>query len=282
VGTEKRERQKANRALKYEEQVKFDRRSKLKRNLVRGGIVVVLAAIGVVGIMIVSQSGDDDGDATTEPSAAPTAVPGTGTGSGPPTEETLADFQVGTGECAPATKPAERPTTFEDAPRLCIDPAATHTATFDTTEGTIVVELDSLTAPGTVNNFVNLARWGYYDGTPIFRAAPSIGIIQGGGMSNADSVGYTIPDEGSGYSYTPGVLAMARTGEPNSAGGQWFFGVDDAVSALDNQGTYVVFGKVSEGLDVAETILGLAGGGDDGQTPTRDVTLNSVTIATDR
>jgi cyclophilin family peptidyl-prolyl cis-trans isomerase len=69
---------------------------------------------------------------------------------------------------------------------------------------------------------------------------------------------------------------MARTAEPNSAGGQWFFVTGPNGSNLDAQGTYVVFGEVTEGLDVAQAILALSG--PDGQTPTREVTLETVEI----
>ena len=132
--------------------------------------------------------------------------------------------------------------------------------------------------PGTVNNFVSLANFHYYDGSLIFRADPSIDIIQGGGQTNSDTPGYTIPDEKNGFTYQEGDLVMARTAEPNSAGGQWFFVGGPNASALDAQGTYVTFGHVTEGLDVVKAILALAGGGTDGQTPTRPVTVNSVTI----
>jgi hypothetical protein len=62
----------------------------------------------------------------------------------------------------------------------CVDPASAYTATFTTTAGTVVVQLDAATQPGTVNNFVQLAGFGYYDGTKLFRTDPSIGIVQGG------------------------------------------------------------------------------------------------------
>ena len=130
--------------------------------------------------------------------------------------------------------------------------------------------------PGTVNNFVSLARFHYYDGSLIFRTDPSIDIIQGGGKSNQDTPGYEIPDEKNGFTYSEGDLVMARTAQPNSAGGQWFFVSGPNASALDAQGTYVTFGKVTEGLDVVKNILALAG--TDGQTPTKPVTVNSVTI----
>ena len=92
--------------------------------------------------------------------------------------------------------------------------------------------------------------------------------------TNADSPGYTIPDEGAGFVYEAGQLVMARTPEPNSAGGQWFF-VTDPPATPDPTGTYVVFGTITEGLDVARAIREL--GGDDG-APSREVTVETVEI----
>jgi peptidyl-prolyl cis-trans isomerase B (cyclophilin B) len=279
VGTEKRDRQRANRQLKYEQLAKVEQRRKLTRRIVIG-VVAVVGGVGLVlGIAALSGAGGDDDD------TAPTSVPlatssATTTASTVPASAAPASivpngFTFGTGECPPrrVTEPVR---SFDAAPQECIDPAKTYTATFHTSEGDIVVDLDTATTPGTVNNFVTLARYGYYDDTLIFRTDPSIDIIQGGGKTNTDSPGYEIPDEASGFTYHAGQLAMARTGAPNSAGGQWFFVAGPKASSLDAQGTYVVFGEVSEGLDVVQSILGLAG--DDGQTPTHEVTLDSVEI----
>lgn len=175
-----------------------------------------------------------------------------------------------------------RTLTFEKAPENCINKAKTYTATFDTSEGKIVVALDTSKTPETVNNFVSLARFHYYDTTQIFRTDTSIDIIQGGAPhtnTNADEgPGYTIRDEGSGYKYAEGDLVMARTSEPNSAGGQFFFATGPKVSALDTQGTYVTFGKTTDGLDVLKKIIGLHSGGEGNGSPSKPVTVNSVTI----
>jgi cyclophilin family peptidyl-prolyl cis-trans isomerase len=280
VGTEKRDRQRANRQLKYEQLAKQEQRRKLSRRVVIG----VVAAVGGVGLVLavawLSGAGGDDDD-TAATSVPVTTGPATTTGStvpasAAPASIVPADFTYGTGACPPR-QVAEPVRSFDAAPKECIDPAKTYTATFHTSEGDIVVDLDTTTTPGTVNNFVTLARYGYYDDTLIFRTDPSIDIIQGGGKTNTDSPGYEIPDEASGFTYQAGQLAMARTGAPNSAGGQWFFVAGPKASSLDAQGTYVVFGEVTEGLDVVQSILGLAG--DDGQTPTREVTLDSVEIS---
>jgi cyclophilin family peptidyl-prolyl cis-trans isomerase len=280
VGTEKRERQRANRQLKYEQQVKQQRRSKLTRRIAIG----VAAAVGGVGLVLLLAwaFGSDSDDDT--PTVSDSTVPATVTASTAPeapdtttaTSAEPAAFAYGTGECPPE-EVSEPVREFTAAPRLCIDPAADYTARFVTDRGDIVVDLATDDVPGTVNNFVTLANYRFYDDTLIFRTDPSIDIIQGGGRSNTDQLGYTIPDEGSGYTYPPGMIAMANTGQPNSAGAQWFFTLGPNSAQLDALGSYVVFGEIVEGMDVAESILALApdGGGD---TPTEEVVLERVEI----
>lgn len=184
------------------------------------------------------------------------------------------EFDYGSGECPPET--LEEPVDdFDDAPQQCIDPALVYHAVFTTSLGEINVELHAADQPGTVNNFVVLARYGYYDDTPIFRAEPGAGLFQGGGEDNTSSPGYSIPDEGDGFTYPPGTLAMARTSHPDSAGAQWFFTTHESARYLDQYGTFVVFGHVVEGLDVAQAITE---SGDAAGTPTEEITLESVTI----
>lgn len=183
--------------------------------------------------------------------------------------------------CPAVDGSSPRVTSFANAPPTCTDPTVTYSATFVTNYGDVVVELDADATPDTVNNFVVLARYHYYDDTALFRTAPSIAIIQGGGPhtnSASDSgPGYTIEDEADGFTYLPGDLAMARTAQPNSASAQFFFSAGVATQNLNGEpgnldgsgrGTYVVFGRTVEGLDVLEEILSfhvedarLAGGG---------------------
>ena len=119
---------------------------------------------------------------------------------------------------------------------MCIDTSASHVAVFDTSEGEIRVTLNAAETPITVNNFVTLARWGYYDGTAIFPGDPSIDIIQGGAPhQNPPSdpgPGYD-PDEPQFEETSAGIvgpylhradqLVMARTALPNSSSAQYFF-----------------------------------------------------------
>ena len=157
------------------------------------------------------------------------------------------------------------------------DPSKSYTAVFDTTEGEIRVVLDRERTPETVNNFVVLTRYGYYDETLLFRFDPSIAIIQGGAPKTNDwsdpGPGYTIPDEGGQFlptsnggligpfTYQPGDLVMARSAGPNSSGAQFFFATGPEVGLLDAQGTYIVFGHADlAGQAVLEALMGHGGG----------------------
>lgn len=221
---------------------------------------------------------------TTVADEAPAAAPETPAAGGPDYVPYAAD-DYGTEPCAPAAGTGEPVLDFAGAPELCIDTSQAHTAVFDTTRGVVRVALDVTNVPGTSNSFVNLARSGYYDGTLIHRSAPSIGILQGGSPHTNTAAdpgpGYTLWDEGTGFTYRPGQLVMARRSEPNSAGAQYFFTVTADAGLLDGQGTYVVFGEVLEGLDVLEDILASHVDQPDnplGGTPDPPVTVNSLTI----
>jgi len=283
VGTEKRERQKQNRQQRLSELAVQQPRAKVKKRGLQLGIgipAVILALFLIVNVVADDDSGPSDEAIQEEiqallgASSLPEPAANDATASTVPGQTISGDTA-----CPQADGTQARVTKFEKAPPLCIDATKTYTAIFDTSEGEIQVVLDTAKTPKTVNNFVVLARYKYYDGTTIFRTDPSIDIIQGGGLTNTDDPGYTIEDEGNGYKYVEGDLAMARTMEPNSAGGQWFFVTGPNAAALDGQGTYVNFGKVVSGLDVVKGILALnAGSGDLGGAPSRTVVVNSVAI----
>jgi len=140
---------------------------------------------------------------------------------------------------------------FSSAPEQIIDPDRTYVATIDTEKGTIVLELDSGRTV-TTNNFVFLACKGYYDGLTFHRVEPGF-VIQGGDPSGngTGGPGYTIAGEFEGAVFETGVVGMARTGDPDSAGSQFFIMLGRAEN-LDNQ--YAAFGHVTEGQDVAASI----------------------------
>lgn len=288
MGTEKRERQKQNRQQRLSELAVQQKRAKVKKRGLQFGIgipAVILALFLIVNVFAGDDSGPSDAELTEQVTdlLGGSTVPADATNdsTAPTVPATTVPGKTITGDtaCPKADGTEERVTKFEKAPPMCIDATKTYTAVFDTSEGEIEVLLDTAKTPKTVNNFVVLARYKYYDGTTIFRTDPSIDIIQGGGLTNTDDPGYTIEDEGNGYKYVEGDLAMARTMEPNSAGGQWFFVTGPNAAALDGQGTYVNFGKVVSGLDVVKGILALnSGSGDLGGAPSRTVVVKSVAI----
>lgn len=238
-------------------------------------LVVLLAAM----VLLASACGDDS---STEPAADldPDPAPATVDDDGP--------------ICPAEDHSSPRTLEFSGPQPTCIDPAQPHVAVFDTTEGEIRVVLDTVATPITTNNFVTLARWGYYDDTTMFRTDPSIDIIQGGAPTTESPAdpgpGYTIPDEPvfddvggqlvGPYRYEPGQLVMARARGRDSAGAQYFFSTGVNTALLDSQGVYVVFGETdADGLAVLQSIMALhEPGGPFGGAPSRTVTVNSVRI----
>ena len=283
MGTDKRERKKVNRNLAREERQKAQRNAVIKQRVIRYGIGIPLAilALWAVSKFFITTDSTSTTDTTVASSDTTIAVSDTTIASLTPTLSTTPGEQIeGDTKCPATDGTAVRTTNFSKAPPMCIDAKKSYTATFNTSEGTIEIALDTKKTPKTVNNFVTLSRYKYYDSSFIFRTDLNLDIIQGGGESNTDDPGYNIEDEGSGYKYTEGDIVMARTGEINSAGGQFFIVTGPKASFLDDQGTYVVFGKISKGLDVAKAILGLnAGSGQLGGAPSRAVKITSVTIA---
>jgi peptidyl-prolyl cis-trans isomerase B (cyclophilin B) len=142
---------------------------------------------------------------------------------------------------------------YASAPAMTIDKTKSYSATLVTAKGTIQLRLDAAAAPITVNNFVFLARNGFYDGLKFHRVEPGF-VIQGGDPDGTGEggPGYTIPDEKSGLIHVLGALAMAKTNAPNSAGSQFYITLAPQPS-LD--GNYTVFGNVTEGNDVASKIV---------------------------
>jgi cyclophilin family peptidyl-prolyl cis-trans isomerase len=156
----------------------------------------------------------------------------------------------------------------------------TYTATLDTSHGKIEIELYPQDAPVAVNNFVSLAREGFYDGTPFHRIVKGF-VIQGGDPTGtgAGGPGYKFQDETIAKDYEAGTVAMANAG-PNTNGSQFFICLTDLRGRLPKN--YTIFGKVTEGFDVAKAIEAVPttyGRSGEPSTPTEPVTLNFVTIA---
>ena len=156
---------------------------------------------------------------------------------------------------AQTTQPAKSGKKHYDAPPpMRIDVNKQYSATIETDKGKIVLDLYAKEAPGTVNNFVFLARDGYYDGITFHRVIPNF-MIQGGDPAGtgAGGPGYTIKDEvaNNPHKHQRGTLSMAKTREPDSGGSQ-FFVTHVPTPHLD--GIHTVFGQVREGQDVVDKI----------------------------
>ena len=157
---------------------------------------------------------------------------------------------------------------------MCIDPTKRYTATMQTSKGEIVIALDAMGAPKTVNSFVFLARYHFYDGLNFHRVIP--GFVRQGGCPQGTGTGgpgYRFDDElPKPGRYEIGSLAMANAG-PNTNGSQFFVISGPDGAALPP--AYALFGNVVKGLDVVATIdaIGTRSG-----TPTENVTIDSVTI----
>jgi cyclophilin family peptidyl-prolyl cis-trans isomerase len=135
-------------------------------------------------------------------------------------------------------------------PEQQTDDSSMYRATVTTNRGTIVMDLDPQLAPNSVNNFVGLARQGFYDGLTFHRVVPDF-VIQGGCPEGTGTggPGYKWEDEPVQGEYTLGAVAMANAG-PDTNGSQFFVCIDDCTRKLSKD--YNLFGYVVEGVDVAQ------------------------------
>jgi cyclophilin family peptidyl-prolyl cis-trans isomerase len=162
---------------------------------------------------------------------------------------------------------------YKNPPALVIDPKKKYTAKVKTSKGDVVIELFADKVPNTVNNFVFLAREGFYDGTTFHRVIKDF-MVQGGDPTGTGTggPGYKFKDEfhPSLRHTDPGILSMANAG-PHTNGSQFFI-THIATNWLD--GKHAVFGKVIEGMDVVNAIPER----DPGRARTAGETLVSVEI----
>ncbi|MEZ5242138.1 MAG: peptidylprolyl isomerase [Microthrixaceae bacterium] len=278
TSAEKHARQKQARSSKLQEATVRARQSSRRRRVVT--VIGVLLGVGIIvaGVWILTGSGDDDttegstttttaGDSTTTTAADAAELPR------PPEGITLTEKTP----CPPAAGTEKRVERFAGPPPTCIDPDASYTATFSTTKGDFTATLDSKKAPVSVNNFVVLSRYHFYDGVPFHRIVPGFVIQAGDGDGDPwgnNDLGYSIHDElpASSAEYVDYSLAMANSG-PNTNGSQFFVVLPGGGAQL--QPNYSWFGQVTQGQDVVAAIGAL---GNAEQKPTEAVIINSVRI----
>jgi cyclophilin family peptidyl-prolyl cis-trans isomerase len=163
---------------------------------------------------------------------------------------------------------------FDAAPPMCIDVDKRYSAEMVTSMGTLRIALDAIAAPKTVNNFVVLARYHYYDGINFHRIIPGF-VLQGGDPvgNGTGGPGYRFEDElPAAGRYQLGSLAMANAG-PDTNGSQFF--VISGPSGVRLPPQYSLFGQVIDGLDVVAAIDAVGTGSG---KPKQTVTIQSVTI----
>ncbi len=170
------------------------------------------------------------------------------------------------------------PKQYGSPPPTTIDPSKTYTATIDTSAGMMTLELFASEAPLTVNNFVHLARDGFYEDCQFHRVIQGF-MIQGGCPKGdgAGGPGYRFQDEPVTRSYVRGTLAMANAG-PNTNGSQFFIVHGADVGLPPN---YTIFGMLTDGDDVLDTLANSpvtrSRSGEPSQ-PTDRLVINNITI----
>jgi peptidylprolyl isomerase len=168
---------------------------------------------------------------------------------------------------------------FAAPPAMQIDPKKHYAATINTSQGSMKADLFADEAPLTVNNFVFLARQGFYENSPFHRIIKDF-MVQTGDPVNRNGTGgpgYRFQDEPVKRPYERGTLAMANAG-PNTNGSQFFIVTGNNVQLPPN---YTIFGKLSDGFDtldkIANTPVGPSSSGERSK-PQSEVTINSVSI----
>lgn len=230
--SDRRQRQKELRAAKREVQRKRESRRELGRRLLTA-LVFGVIVIGIFGV-----GGMFDGDDASE-------VPGT-----------YEDYRDQDTACGAEQPPPEQVMSFDQSePQTDITPSVAATATITTSCGSIVIELNTETAPETVNSFVFLAREGFYDGQVIHRISENFAFQAGDPSADGTGgPGYLVPDEfpDDDFVYEEGVVAMWSRGS-RSTGSQFMVITGDDGQFLTNQ--FNVLGTVSSGQEAIDRIM---------------------------
>jgi peptidyl-prolyl cis-trans isomerase B (cyclophilin B) len=228
--------------------------------------VVVAVLVVVVGLVLAQTMGGDE-----EPASAPASAASAGTGSG--------HAPAARGCDAPPAPPGS-PKQYDQAPDPSTAENTTWTGHVMTNCGEITVELYGKQAPKTVASFLFLARDGYWDDSACHRLVTTgIFVLQCGDPTGTGAgdpgYGYGVENAPQDYLYPRGTLAMARTSDPNSNGGQFFI-VYKKTELPDPTG-YSIFGRVVDGMEIVDRIA-KAGNAADGVAPKEPISILDVTV----
>jgi cyclophilin family peptidyl-prolyl cis-trans isomerase len=248
-------------------------------------LLIPIAALALFGIVKLVTRGDDSVASTTDtadPFGSSTTIdPNIPTTTLTPLPSTIAGATItGATTCPAADGSSARTITFAQAPPSCIDATKTYTAEVTTNKGAYTIALDAGAAPLTVNNFVVLARYHYFDSTICHRAIPSFAVQCGDPTgTGGGGPGYSFADElPATGSYKVGSIAMANSG-PDTNGSQFF--IITGADGVALPANYTLFGEVTDGLDTTVKALDALGNPDqasNGVPPVEQIIVQSVTI----
>jgi cyclophilin family peptidyl-prolyl cis-trans isomerase len=268
---DKRQRQKENaRAARAAREAEIKKR-KRNRTIRNAGLAVGVFVVAIVLINVFTGGSSKKSSDTTTTTAATTGA-------------TVAAKDLAAVKCNSTKPAASTKNQKQKAPPQTIDATKTYTAVMSTSCGDITIALDAKNSPKGVNNFVFLARQGFYDGLTFQRAATNF-VIQGGdpaGDGNGGP-GYDTVTELPADGYPLGTLAYAKTSTAaaGSAGSQFFIVTGDHPASLEDKSSgsfqYGVFGHVTKGIAVAKKMESFAPSSGDGP-PTRPLYIDKVTI----
>lgn len=253
------------------QRTRMDRR----RRIVAAGVGVIVV-LALLGGFLGSRSDSSSGGTTTTAAvstSSTTALPADGVAPVPPPPGAAL---TGATPCPAEDGSSPRTTSFASAPPMCIDTGYFHIATIATTLGDITVQLNPRRSPDTVNTFVVLARYRYYDGQPLVnvttRASFAFGVQFAGG---AAAPGFVIPGEvpSTGTVFTPGALSMAPASTSDGRGGRLVFATFDQAPGNDQDVTPL--GIMLSGDDTLAAIDALASRTG---TPTATASITSITV----
>lgn len=261
--TEKRQRKREGRQARLEAERAAAKQAARRRSI----ITAILAVVAVfVVLFLISQTGGDDETALSDDNGGADVVDTT------PPGDAGGPAAYGSTPCAPEAKPAEPVLSFDSPFEDCLVDGVDYAAELTTGDGTVTIDLLEDRAPATVNNFVNVARSGFYDGSTFHRVIEGF-VAQGGDPvgepAGTGGPGYTItddlPEEGD---YEIGSVAMANSG-PDTQGSQFFVVTGDQGVALPP--LYSLFGTVTDGMDAVTAIA-------PGEPPADPTVIQSVEI----
>jgi peptidyl-prolyl cis-trans isomerase B (cyclophilin B) len=271
--TDRQRRAAERRRLRRQLQRRAHRDAQRRRFALIASVVGTLAVIGIVIGVVVATSGDSSTNAASTPPTS-TAATSTSTSAAP-------SYPCTWTKGGNAAKKVTVPSTTTPAKSGKVD------VLLQTSRGPMTFQLDRAAAPCTVESFASLAEQGYYNSTSCHRLTTSgIYVLQCGDPlgNGSGGPGYTIPDEATGKeTYPAGTIAMARTQSAHSGGSQFFIVYKDSPTLQRQLGKlqYTVFGKVTSGLKVVQTVAAAGSdnsyGTDDGK-PKLPIKFNSVNV----